>query len=318
MGHISYLCRIAPPDVAVVLNVGVAHLGEFGSRQRIALAKGELVEALRPDGTAVLNATDVYVSAMSSRTSARVLTFGTAPDADVQVRDLVVDGSGRPRFGLVHGGERRQVNLPLVGAHQASNAAAATAAAVACGLSLEAATSVLPTVSERSRWRMEVRERPDGVTVINDAYNANPDSMRAALESLVAIAHGRGPGVRTWAVLGEMRELGTASRDEHEAIGRFVARSQVSHLVVVGEEAKPLQLGASREPGWHGESALVPDAEQAVRLLGGQLRAGDIVLVKASRAAGLEQVAERLLADSATPGGVANPADAPLTEEGAR
>jgi UDP-N-acetylmuramoyl-tripeptide--D-alanyl-D-alanine ligase len=318
MGHISYLCKITPPDVAVVLNVGVAHLGEFGSQRRIASAKAELVEGLGPEGTAVLNATDVYVSAMSSRTRAQVLTFGTSPDADVQIRDLAVDGSGHPRFGLVHAGERRHVTLQLVGAHQAMNAAAATAAAVACGLTLDAVATVLPTASERSRWRMEMHERPDGVTVINDAYNANPDSMRAAVESLVAIAHGRGERVRTWAVLGEMRELGAASRKEHEALGRLVARSHVSRLVVVGEEARPLQLGASGERGWQGESELVPDAEQAVRLLGGQLRAGDIVLVKASRAAGLEQIAERLLEDSATAGGVANPADALLTEEGAR
>jgi UDP-N-acetylmuramoyl-tripeptide--D-alanyl-D-alanine ligase len=318
VGHISYLCRITPPDVGVVLNVGVAHLGEFGSQERIASAKAELVEALSADGTAVLNATDARVAAMSSRTSARVLTFGASPDADVQIRDLTVDGAGHPRFGLVHAGERRQVTLPLVGAHQATNAAAAAGAAMACGLTLAAVASVLPTVTERSPWRMEVRERRDGVTVINDAYNANPDSMRAALESLVAIAHGRGEGVRTWAVLGEMRELGAASRKEHEAIGRLVARSRVSRLIVVGEEARSLQVGASREPGWRGESALVPDAEQAVQLVGGQLSAGDIVLVKASRAAGLEQIAERLLAGSAIPGGVANPDGAPLKEEGPR
>jgi UDP-N-acetylmuramoyl-tripeptide--D-alanyl-D-alanine ligase len=317
-GHISHLCRITPPDVAVVLNVGVAHLGEFGSREQIALAKAELVEALPGDGTAVLNATDPRVSAMSARTSARVLTFGESQTADVQVRDLVVDGSGRPRFRLVHGGDDRQVSLPLIGAHQAANAAAAAGAALACGLSLEAIAAVLPRVSQRSRWRMEVHERADGVIVINDAYNANPDSMRAALESLVAIGHGRGDGTRTWAVLGEMRELGPASRQEHETLGRLVAASNVSRLLVVGEEAKPLHLGASQESGWQGESVFVPDVERAVRHLSGRLRAGDVVLVKASRAAGLEYVAEQLLADSATAGGVANPADAPQTEEGAR
>ncbi|MEP6525988.1 MAG: UDP-N-acetylmuramoyl-tripeptide--D-alanyl-D-alanine ligase [Nocardioidaceae bacterium] len=317
-GHISHLCRITPPDVAVVLNVGVAHLGEFGSRDQIALAKAELVEALPGDGTAVLNATDPRVSAMSARTSARVLTFGESQTADVQVRDLVVDGSGRPRFRLVHGGDDRQVSLPLIGAHQAANAAAAAGAALACGLSLEAIAAVLPSVSQRSRWRMEVHERADGVIVINDAYNANPDSMRAALESLVAIGQGRGDGTRTWAVLGEMCELGTASRQEHETLGRLVAAYNVSRLLVVGEEAKPLHLGASQKSGWQGESVLVRDVEQAVRHLSGRLRAGDVVLVKASRAAGLEYVAEQLLADSATAGGVANPEDAPQTEEGAR
>jgi UDP-N-acetylmuramoyl-tripeptide--D-alanyl-D-alanine ligase len=317
-GHISHLCRMTPPDVAIVLNVGVAHLGEFGSRAQIALAKAELVEALTGDGTAVLNATDPRVSAMSARTTARVMTFGESQTADVQIRDLVVDGSGRPRFSLVHGGDDRQVSLPLIGVHQASNAAAATGAALACGLSLEAIAAVLPTVSQRSRWRMEVHDRADGVTVINDAYNANPDSMRAALESLLAIGQGRGDRVRTWAVLGEMRELGPASRHEHETLGRLVAARNVSRLVVVGEEAEPVHLGASQDPGWPGKSVLVPDVERAVRHLSGQLRPGDIVLVKASRAAGLDQVAEQLLADSATAGGVASPADAPQTEEGAR
>ena len=308
MGHIAHLCEMTPPNVSVVLNVGVAHLGEFGSQERIAMAKAELVEALAGDGTAVLNATDPRVAAMSTLTSARVLTFGAAVNADVQVRDLDVDGSGHPRFDLVHTSERRHVTLPLVGAHQAINAAAATAAGLACGLRLDVIAGVLSTVTERSRWRMEIRERPDGVTVINDAYNANPDSMKAAVETLVAIARRRGPEVRTWAVLGEMRELGGCSRREHEAVGRLVARSEVSRLVVVGDQANPLHLGASQEAGWEGDSVLVPDVEQAVRLVGGQLRSGDIVLVKASRAAGLERVAEGLLADSAPLGVVANPA----------
>jgi UDP-N-acetylmuramoyl-tripeptide--D-alanyl-D-alanine ligase len=312
-GHITYLCEMTPPDVSVVLNVGVAHLGEFGSQERIAMAKAELVEALAGDGTAVLNATDPRVAAMSTRTPARVLTFGAAANADVQVRDLVIDGSGHPRFDVVHAGETRRVTLPLVGAHQAMNAAGAAAAALACGLSLDVIAGVLATVSVQSRWRMEIRERPDGVTVINDAYNANPDSMRAAVEALMAIARGRGPGARTWAVLGEMRELGVSSRREHEAVGRLVARSQVSRLVVVGDQASPLRLGASKEAGWHGDSVLVPDVDQAVRLVGSQLRAGDIVLVKASRAAGLERVAQRLLASSAAAGPVANPP----AEEGA-
>jgi UDP-N-acetylmuramoyl-tripeptide--D-alanyl-D-alanine ligase len=154
---------------------------------------------------------------------------------------------------------------------------------------------------------MEIRDRPDGVTVINDAYNANPDSMRAAVEALMAMARGRGTGVRTWAVLGEMRELGAGSHREHEAVGRLVARSQVSRLVVVGDRANPLHQGACLEAGWQGESVLVPDVEQAVRLVCSQLRAGDIVLVKASRASGLEQVAQRLVADSAAVGAVPNP-----------
>jgi len=292
VGDIGYLAGLVRPDVAVVLNVGVAHLGEFGDREGIARTKGELVEALDESGVAVLNADDAMVSAMASRTRGRVMTFGSSPNADVRITSLQMDALGRPQIGLAADGESVQVALPLVGEHQAGNAAAAAAVAVALGVSLDDVGAALEQVSARSRWRMEVSERADGVTVVNDAYNANPDSMRAALKTLAVISGGER---RTVAVLGEMLELGPGSRDEHDAVGRLAVRLDVSRLVVVGEGAKPIHLGASLEGSWAGESVFVPDIDGALRFLADDVRPGDVVLVKASRGAGLERVAAALL-----------------------
>ncbi len=292
IGHIRYLTDIVHPTVAVVLNVGVAHLGEFGSRDRIAQAKGELVEALPDDGVAVLNADDPLVMGMASRTRARVVTFGTSAGADVRVSDLTIDEQGRPRFTLTTPDGSAQVALPLAGEHQAMNAAAAAAVAHVRGVGAERIGGLLDTVVPRSRWRMEISDRDDGVTVINDAYNANPDSMRAALKTLAAIGGGRR---RTVAVLGEMLELGESSRDEHDAIGRLVVRLDVSRLVVVGEGAKPIHLGACLEGSWDEESVFVPDIEAALEFIDDDVRAGDVVLVKASRGVGLERVAAAML-----------------------
>ncbi len=205
IGHVGYLCTIAPPSVAAVLNVGTAHIGEFGSREAIAQAKGEIVEALPADGTAVLNADDPLVAAMAERTVARVTTFGAAP-ADVAVSDLTSDDLGRQSFDLTHLGSGATVHLAQVGAFQWRNAAAAAAMARAAGVDLDTVADALGDAEQASRWRMEVRERADGAVVVNDAYNANPESMAAALESLQVI--GERSGRRTVAVLGEMLELG--------------------------------------------------------------------------------------------------------------
>ena len=302
VGHLQELCRIAPPDVSVVLNVGKAHLGEFGTQADIAKAKGELVEALEADGVAVLNADDPLVAAMASRTSARVLTFGTSAEADVRLDDLTVDEQGRPEFTLSHAGRTAKCRLQLVGRHQALNAAAAAAAAVAVGITLEDACRVLSEVASLSQWRMEVTHRADGVTVVNDAYNANPDSMEAALRSLVSIGDGRGAGARTVAVLGEMRELGESSDAEHEAVGRLAVRLGVHQLLVVGEAARALHRGASTEQteltpgsGQGEEPVFVADNDEAAAWLVEHVRPRDVVLVKASRGARLDVVAQAVL-----------------------
>jgi len=297
IGHLAPLCEIAPPDLSLVLNVGKAHLGEFGSQEDIARAKGEIVEALAPDGLAVLNADDPLVMGMASRTSARVLTFGESAAADVRLAEVDLDDLGRPGFELVAGEETAHVELSLVGEHQAQNAVAAAAVALGVGMPLAQVTAALSAARPASRWRMEVTERADGLTVINDAYNANPDSMRAALKALAAVGRGRGPDTRTVAVLGEMRELGEAALEEHDAIGRLAVRLDISRLVVVGEAARPMHLGASLEGSWADESVFVADNDEALAWLREHVRPGDVVLLKASRAAALETVAEALLAD---------------------
>ncbi len=251
IGHIAYLCDIAPPRVGVVLNVGHAHVGEFGGRPAIAQAKGELVDALPADGVAVLNADDPLVWAMRSRTSARVLAFSDHADPGVPgvwASDLVSGANGCYSFALharpETGPEAQvEVELQVTGRHQVGNAAAAATAALALGLDLEVVGSALSAAGSRSRWRMELHQRADGVTVINDSYNANPDSMRAAVETLAEFGgHG---SRRTWAVLGDMLELGDSAGAEHEAIGRFVAERGIDHLVAVGEYAERLADGAA-------------------------------------------------------------------------
>jgi len=298
-GQLAYLCEISRPDVSLVLNVGKAHLSEFGTQDAIAAAKGELVEGLEESGTAVLNGDDPRVAAMVSRTRGRVTTYGEGPGSDVRVENVVLDELGRPGLDLVTAHEAAHVQLQVLGEHQAGNAAGAAAAALALGLRLDGVGDALGSATSASRWRMEVVERADGVTVVNDAYNANPDSMRAALKALAAMGRsragsGRGPS-RTVAVLGEMRELGESSREEHDAVGRLAVRLDVQQLLVVGEEARPIHLGACLEGSWGGESVFVPDAGAALDWLRANITTGDVVLLKASRAAGLEKVAESLV-----------------------
>ncbi|HEY0616790.1 MAG TPA: UDP-N-acetylmuramoyl-tripeptide--D-alanyl-D-alanine ligase [Kribbella sp.] len=296
VGDITYLCRITPPEVGLVLNVGYSHIGEFGSQDAIAVAKGELIEAVLPGGTAVLNADDPRVAAMASRTQQTVKTFGEAPDSDVRASGIKLDAGGRPGFTLHIDGTEHQVQLQLVGEHQVSNALAAAAAVLAVGLTPEQVAEGLNAATSVSKWRMEVTERADGVTVINDAYNANPDSVKAALKALVAI--GRTRGARTWAVLGEMRELGDTAMQEHDTIGRLAVRLDVNRLVAVTPAARPIHLGASLEGSWGNESAYAETIDEALDLLRKELQPGDVVLVKASRAAGLERLAAALLEEA--------------------
>jgi UDP-N-acetylmuramoyl-tripeptide--D-alanyl-D-alanine ligase len=296
IGDIAYLCEIVPPTIGLVLNVGSAHVGEFGSREGIARAKGELVEALPADGVAVLNADDPLVRAMASRTRAKVVTFGESGYADVRAENVTLDDRGRASFTLCTPQGSAPVILRLYGEHHVANALACAAVAREVGMTVEDIAAALGAAGTLSRWRMEVTRRDDGVTVVNDAYNANPESMRAALKALVAMAGGEN---RTFAVLGEMRELGEASLTEHDAIGRLAVRLNIHRLVAVGgREAAWIDMGAKNEGSWGEESVLVPDVEAAVELLRGELAPGDVVLVKASRGAALERVADALLVDT--------------------
>ena len=291
-GHIRYLCEVAPPAIGVELGVGAAHLGEFGSIQAIADSKAELVEALPASGTAILNRDDHLVAGMAQRTKATPLWFGHTGGSDVTARDVRTDRLDRAAFMLHTAHGSAPVELQYVGAHAVSNALAAAAVALAAGVDTASIAKALTLAAPRSRWRMEVTERPDGLVVINDAYNASPESMRAALKSLKTIAAGR----RCWAVLGEMRELGDRSVAEHDAIGRLAVRLDVQRLVVVGEGARPIHQAAGLEGSWGQESMFVPDVEGALALLRAEVRSDDVVLMKASRVVGLEVVASELLA----------------------
>jgi UDP-N-acetylmuramoyl-tripeptide--D-alanyl-D-alanine ligase len=290
VGHIRYLTEIARPQVAVVLNVGSAHLGEFGSVAAIAAAKSELVAALDPAGLAVLNGDDPLVRQMVASTVGRVVLVGRCADADVRAENVRVDADARACFTLFAAGSRCEVRLALHGEHHVANALAVVAVALEAGLPLPEVVSAIEVAAAASRWRMAVTDRPDGVRVVNDAYNANPESMRAALQALTAMGTGR----RTWAVVGQMRELGVSAVTEHRRVGRLAVRLGVDRLVVVGPGAESVHDGALEAGAQEGCSVYLPDTEQAWALLTDQLRAGDVVLLKSSRDAGLRYLGDRL------------------------
>jgi UDP-N-acetylmuramoyl-tripeptide--D-alanyl-D-alanine ligase len=292
VGHIARLCTIAPPHVAAVLNVGTAHIGEFGSREAIAVAKGEIVEALGADGTAVLNADDDLVSAMAARTAATVTTFGGTAAADVAVSEITTDDLGRQSFEIEHRGSGATVHLAQVGAYQWRNAAAAAAMALAAGLDLDLVADALGDAGPASRWRMEVGERADGLVVINDAYNANPEAVRAALETLAGI--GTRSGRRTVAVLGEMLELGEGAQDAHRGVGAYAAELGIDVLVGVGPAADAIVEGHD-DAGGPGVTIPTVGRDAAAEWLRHNVSAADVVLVKASRGAALEVIADDLL-----------------------
>ena len=283
VGHIAYLTRIAPPQVAVVLNVGTAHVGEFGSRENIAIAKAELPQAVPAEGLAILNADDPLVVAMADGLACRVQLVGLAAGADLRATDVTLDVRGRAAYTLVSPEGVARVSLRHSGAHHVGNSLAVAAAALELGLSLDQVVAGLSAAEPASRWRMEITDRPDGVLVVNDAYNANPDSMRAALNAVSAMA---ATGER-WAVLGGMLELGPDSDAEHTAVGTYAAKLGFDHVVAVGAGARRI---ADAVPG----SDWVEDVDAAQDLLEARLRRGDVVLLKSSRDSGLRWLGDRL------------------------
>ncbi|SPM36307.1 UDP-N-acetylmuramyl pentapeptide synthase [Mycobacterium rhizamassiliense] len=311
-GNIAALAQIAPPAIGVVLNVGTAHLGEFGSREAIARTKGELPQAVPQSGAVILNADDPAVAAMAERTAARVIRVSRsastdAGPSDVWAQGVSLDELARPRFTLHANGTQAEVQLGVYGDHQVTNALCASAVALQCGASVERVADALAAAGPVSRHRMHVTTRADGVTVIDDAYNANPDSMRAGLQALAWIAHrGQQSGAvprRSWAVLGEMAELGDDAITEHDRVGRLAVRLDVSRLVVVGmgRSMSAMHHGAVMEGSWGASSdrgaVTVADSDAALALLRAEVQPGDVVLVKASNSAGLGALAEALRDD---------------------
>lgn len=290
-GSVRYLAEMCNPDVAVVLKVGLAHVGEFGGIENTFAIKSELVEAMHTDGHVILNRDDSYVAEMASLTDATLHWFGTSPDVDVRAQDISVTIAGT-KFDLsVNGMPTMPVTLRILGEHQVMNAIAAVSVARVLGLDLSQAVHSLEAMEFAERWRMQLLAGPNGSLVINDAYNASPDSMRAALQTLATLGR---QGHRTIAVLGEMAELGEQSKELHDGIGRVVVRLNIDELVVVGERAKLIHLGALQEGSWDGESKFFPSIDEALAHVRGLLGSGDIVLVKSSKSAELRFLGDAL------------------------
>lgn len=290
LGSIDYLAKICKPDIGVVLKVGLAHVGEFGSIETTFQIKSELPRALAEGTKLLLNADDSLVAQMAENTLAEVHWFGTDSSSEIWVDQISVTLEGTS-FTLHSGDFESVVNLKILGEHQVMNALAALGVAKLLGLDLSSAVLALEGMALAERWRMQILPGINSSIVINDAYNASPESMKAALQTLATIGR---QGHRTIAVLGEMAELGSHSREQHDAIGRIAVRLNIDEVVVVGAGAKLIHMGASQEGSWDGESKFFDSISDALLHLRGLLRAGDVVLVKSSKSAELRHLGDAL------------------------
>ena len=288
-GDVRLLCDVARPDAVVVTNVGTAHLGIFGSWDAIVRAGSEPVEWLGAYGTAIVNADDPVARAYAEETDATVITFGLDPGADVRAEDVELGPDARATFTLWSAGEREPVELAVPGDHMVSNALAAAAVGRWAGVTLAESATALKGAGV-ARWRMETSTATSGIVIVNDAYNANPESMAAALKSARWMAKDE----RLVAVLGHMAELGQVEFEEHEKLGQLVVRIGVERLITVGERARTIARAAIREGQLPEDVASYEDPSEAAADVRAWARPGDVVLVKGSRVAGLEQVAEAL------------------------
>ena len=301
VGNIEYLANIAHPDHGAILKVGTAHAGEFGGVDNIERTKGELAEGVQPTGSLALNADDERVLRMASRSVAPITYFGVGEKTDangqpyeryVAALNLRTTDAGCPEFTLrLPDGSEYEISSQLIGEHHVHNLLAAATVAYNSGISGEKIARALNKAAATSKWRMARTDRADGVTVINDAYNANPESMAAALRTLAQLGRTVDPATgqphRTWAVLGAMLELGDASLEEHDRIGRLVVRMNISKLIAVGDETKPTYNAAHLEGSWGNEATWVKTPEEAEQILRAEVRPGDIVLFKSSNGAKL-------------------------------
>lgn len=291
-GAIARLAGLVHPDISIVLMVGMAHAGGFGGIEGTFRAKSELVQALRPGGLAVLNADDPRVAAMAPLAAERpadVRWFGRGASAEVRADDVEVTASGTSCRVTVDG-ETAPLRLKVLGEHHVMNALAAIAAATALGVPLADCIARLETVELAERWRMQPLGS-ERVRIINDAYNASPDSMSAALRTLAQIT---GPDERMVAVLGAMSELGEYAGEAHDRVGLLAVRLGIQRIVVVGAEARRLFLAAVGEGSWDGEAVFFATADEAHDYLLTELRDGDRVLVKSSNSAGMRFLGDRL------------------------
>jgi UDP-N-acetylmuramoyl-tripeptide--D-alanyl-D-alanine ligase len=292
VGSIEYLAKIAKPDFGVLLKIGLAHAGEFGGIETTVKIKGELVRELGPEATLIFNIDDPLVCSTLELTTAKTYSFGTLDSAKLQILSPTVSLEGTVATIRFEDGEEKTLRLQILGEHQLMNAAAALAVVENLGLNREIAVEALESMALAERWRMQLMRRADGVFVINDAYNASPDSMKAALQTLAQLGR---QGHRTIAVLGEMAELGEFSAVEHDSIGRLAVRLNIDQVVVVGAGAKLIHMGATQEGSWDSESKYFDSIDEALVAVREMLVAGDIVLVKSSKSANLRHLGDDLM-----------------------
>lgn len=290
VGSIDYLTKICQPDIGVVLKVGLAHVGEFGGIETTFQIKSELAIGLTKEDRLVLNADDALVASMQDLSAAEAHWFGTSENSGVWASDIAVTLSGT-KFVLHSGAKDFEVQLNILGEHQVMNALAAIEVSLLLALPIEETIAALELMPLAERWRMQLLNGPKGSFVINDAYNASPDSTKAALQTLATLGR---QGHRTIAVLGEMAELGSAAAEQHDAIGRLAVRLNIDQVVVVGERAKLIHMGASQEGSWDGESKFFDSIDEALVAVRGLLGSGDIVLVKSSKSAELRHLGDAL------------------------
>ena len=295
-GTIKYLAEMCEPDLGIELKVGLAHAGEFGGIETTENIKAELVEQLSSTGIALLNYDDERVMNMAARTKANVITFGLDSQSDYSASDVSISLSGTRFVYTTPDKEKTEVNLQILGEHHVYNALAALATGEILGVDRKEAIEAIESMKLAEKWRMELSVSKSGVTVINDAYNASPDSMRAALQTLAQL--GRISGKKTVAVMGEMAELGQFSAHEHDAIGRIAVRLNLGQVVVVGQGAKLIHMGASQEGSWDGESQYFDEISDALAYLREMLTGDEVVLVKSSKSANLRFLGDDLLKEN--------------------
>ena len=286
-GDIAHLCTIAQPNIGVVLKVGTAHLGEFGSIEAIAETKSELISSLSAEATGILGTYDTFTPKMAALHKGKNLTFGEGAECDIRATDIEIR-EGRAHFDLVTPEGRSAVGLRIVGLHQVANALAVASVATVLGFSLDQIASGLSTAESQAKWRMEINELPS-LVLINDAYNASPEAMAAALQTLVHFAQERGG--ESWAFLGKMNELGESSDADHAGVGTLASELGIDHLVCVGAP----QYGAKITAGSATTVHLCADKAEAL-VVAAHINPGDVALVKASRSEKLEELADSISA----------------------
>jgi UDP-N-acetylmuramoyl-tripeptide--D-alanyl-D-alanine ligase len=289
VGNIKHLCEIAKPDTSILLNIGTAHAEIFTSVEKILETKSEIIQCLSTADVAILNHEDVTFP--RQKTNAQIVSFGLS-GSDVSAKNVILNEKAQAQYDLEYLGKTSQVKLKIVGSHQVSNSLAAAAAFLKKGIDIDLVAKTLSNSVAQSKWRMQIEVNKKNVTVINDAYNANPESMKSAIRTLKQI----GAGKNTYAILGEMLELGELSISQHQEVAKLVQKLEIQNTIVIGSGAKSIYDFLSQN-GYQGKLHYVENVEGAIAKAKEMMQPSDVVLVKASRSIGLERVANAIVSD---------------------